>query len=389
MDGDGKTDIALIDRSSKRLAILGNARGSGSLSTSTEFAVGPRPHGIASRDFNGNGWLDVAVANEGSSSISLLYNTGGAFGGNFSVHAGEGPTYIRPATSFTGIDRTLVASHSGADMITVVRLAEDPSRSESFTIPTGTQPYVVFAKEKQSAQMLEMLVRHVNPRDGSLTLSLFEEIGGGQFLEKSLRPNLPQAIAALTMDVFSNDGAYDLVFVTDDRSTTRSTLSMARATQAFDFMSVRPLLTYEDSTRSTRSAISGNVDDDQFKDIVLLFGAPRNGLGIVFGKADGLFSDSLEIVKGIQPVSDDAFIMKDMDGDGHRDIALIDGLRSGIIVLYGRGDGRFESPVMLTQVDRTSSFRVLSMTGKKSQDLIFSNGARNTVSIMYDPFRKR
>lgn len=295
---------------------------------------------------------------------------------------------MKVADAAGGIGRTLVASHSTVDMITVVRHAEDITKTESYTIPTGTQPFVVFAKEDPSTQMLEMLIRHMNPQDGSLTLSLFEQIGGGQFLERSLRPNLPRAIAALTVDAFSDEGAYELVFVTNDRSTKRSTLSIARATQGFDFKSIQQLLTYEDSSQSTRSIISGNVNDDQFKDIVLLFSAPRNGLGLVYGNRNGAFADSVEVVKGVQPVSDDAVIMKDMDGDGHRDIALIDGLRNAIVVLYGRGDDRFETPVTLAPVAGNSSFRVMSMSGKKRQDLILSDSSRGTVSIIHDPFRK-
>jgi len=388
VDGDGKKDISFIDASRKRLVVLGNAGGTGSLSASSHYAVGAGPHGFAAQDLNGDGMVDVAVANQGSSSISLLYGRGGMLQGQYTIHTGEGPTYVKVADAAGGIGRTLVTSHSTVDMITVVRHAEDITKTESYTIPTGTQPFVVFAKEDPSTQMLEMLIRHMNPQDGSLTLSLFEQIGGGQFLERSLRPNLPKAIAALTVDAFSDEGTYELVFVTNDRSTKRSTLSIARTTQGFDFKSIQQLLTYEDSSQSTRSIISGNVNDDQFKDIVLLFSAPRNGLGLVYGNQNGAFADSVEVVKGVQPVSDDAVIMKDMDGDGHRDIAMIDELRNAIVVLYGRGGDRFETPVALTPVARNSSFRVMSMSGKKRQDLILSDSSKGTVSIIYDPFRK-
>ena len=42
------------------------------------FAVGTRPQSVAVGDFNGDGKLDLAVANSGSDTVSVLLNTCGA-----------------------------------------------------------------------------------------------------------------------------------------------------------------------------------------------------------------------------------------------------------------------------------------------------------------------
>jgi hypothetical protein len=52
---------------------LGN--GSGGFAPASNFAVGAFPRSVTTGDFNGDGQLDLAVANENSNSVSVLLNT--------------------------------------------------------------------------------------------------------------------------------------------------------------------------------------------------------------------------------------------------------------------------------------------------------------------------
>src|SRR5262249_23527569 len=54
--------------------LLGN--GDGSFRAKTDFATGAQPWGLAVGDFNGDGKLDLAVANRGARSLSILLGNG-------------------------------------------------------------------------------------------------------------------------------------------------------------------------------------------------------------------------------------------------------------------------------------------------------------------------
>src|SRR5438093_13711218 len=65
------------------------------------YGTGIRPYGIASGDFNDDGELDLAVANSGSTvsllpgSVSVLLGSGdGSFGAAVSYAAGKLPTFV-------------------------------------------------------------------------------------------------------------------------------------------------------------------------------------------------------------------------------------------------------------------------------------------------------
>jgi hypothetical protein len=81
---DGKLDLAIANNLSDNVSIL-LGDGTGNFNTATNFPVGsPGPSSIAAGDFNGDGNLDLAVANSGSgigSTTSILMGDGtGAFG---------------------------------------------------------------------------------------------------------------------------------------------------------------------------------------------------------------------------------------------------------------------------------------------------------------------
>lgn len=102
-NGDGKLDLAVTDSGSNAVMILlGN--GDGTFGAPTTIPVGNQPDAIIAADFNSDGKLDVAVANHGDGTITLLLGNGdGTFtqasGSPYVV--GRGPYQIT-AADFNG-----------------------------------------------------------------------------------------------------------------------------------------------------------------------------------------------------------------------------------------------------------------------------------------------
>ncbi len=77
-NGDGRLDVAVANQSSGDVSLLlGDGQGRLRPATGSAFATGGfRPVSLAAGDFNGDGRLDVAVANQSSGDVSLLLGDG-------------------------------------------------------------------------------------------------------------------------------------------------------------------------------------------------------------------------------------------------------------------------------------------------------------------------
>ena len=102
-DGDGKLDLAVTDSAGNAVLIL-PGKGDGTFGMPTTIPVGNQPDAIVAGDFNNDGKLDLAVANYADGTITLLLGNGdGTFtqaaGSPYAV--GQGPYQIA-AADFNG-----------------------------------------------------------------------------------------------------------------------------------------------------------------------------------------------------------------------------------------------------------------------------------------------
>ena len=102
-NGDGKLDLAMADSSGNAVIIvLGN--GDGTFGMPMTIPVGSDPVAIVAGDFNNDGKLDLAVANSGDSNVTLLLGNGD---GTFTAASGSpyatgtGP-FVLAAADFNG-----------------------------------------------------------------------------------------------------------------------------------------------------------------------------------------------------------------------------------------------------------------------------------------------
>jgi gliding motility-associated-like protein len=76
LDGDGRTDLAVVNRNSATVSIYRNTGAIGTISFSAkqDFAIGSTPSGVAIGDIDGDGKPEVITANRGSSTVSIFRN---------------------------------------------------------------------------------------------------------------------------------------------------------------------------------------------------------------------------------------------------------------------------------------------------------------------------
>src|SRR5437870_2988509 len=75
LNGDGRLDLAVANVSSDSVSVLlGN--GDGSFAAKVDYATAAGPYSVALGDLNGDGRLDLAVANVSSGSVIVLLGNG-------------------------------------------------------------------------------------------------------------------------------------------------------------------------------------------------------------------------------------------------------------------------------------------------------------------------
>ncbi len=77
IDGDGKPDLIVANIVSNNISILRNTSSNNVISfdSKVDFYTGYTPFNVSLGDLNGDGKLDIAVANNGSSYVTVLRNT--------------------------------------------------------------------------------------------------------------------------------------------------------------------------------------------------------------------------------------------------------------------------------------------------------------------------
>ncbi len=114
LNGDGNLDLVVANDDSNNVSILlGN--GDGTFQSAIDFAVDANPRAVALADFNGDGKLDLAVANNGSNNVSILLGNGdGTFQPAVIFAAGTGPISMEVA-DFNGDGKLDLAVANNGD----------------------------------------------------------------------------------------------------------------------------------------------------------------------------------------------------------------------------------------------------------------------------------
>ena len=127
IDGDGKVDLIVANTATNNISIFRNTSTPGNISFSSrnDLPTGNSPHRICVADLNGDGKPDIIVTNYNDNTISVLENFSSSGAIVFTAKT-DFPTGLNPETVAAGdLDGDgipeLVITNSGASTITVLR----------------------------------------------------------------------------------------------------------------------------------------------------------------------------------------------------------------------------------------------------------------------------
>jgi hypothetical protein len=144
-NGDGILDLAVANSGSNNVTVLlGDGAGGFSPSTGSPFAVGTNPVSLAVADFNNDGFLDLAVANSGGNNVTVLSGNGmGAFTTGTPISVGTNPQSMAVGDINQDGAPDLVVANSGSNNVTILIDTGGVLVASGSPTPVGTTPYSV------------------------------------------------------------------------------------------------------------------------------------------------------------------------------------------------------------------------------------------------------
>jgi hypothetical protein len=300
--------------------------------------IGDAPVSVAIGDFNGDGFIDLVVANSSENTVSMLLGHGD---GTFSSSAGS-------------------PFSTGGNLTTAVAVGDFNNDGKldivAIDIPGGLSGFF-------------------NGITGSLggNVSVFLGDGAGSFgghQDSDGGGDFPGSIA---VGDFNRDGNLDVAVANFDNQDL--SVLLGHGNGSFDQANNSPI---HMGHRPTAVAV-GDLNLDGKQDIVIA-NAEDNNIVILLGRGDGTFSagSNSPISVGARPVY---IAIADYNGDGKPDLAIANLLSSTVSIFFGDGTGAFQFVRDIRVARYPCSIAVADFDNDGKLDMAVANRLSELISV--------
>ncbi len=318
---DGKLDLASANQGAATVSIL-IGDGAGGFAAATSIAVGVTPSVIVSGDFNNDGILDLATANQTAATVSVLIGngTGGFAVTNYAVGTNPNSIAIGDFNSDGKLD--LVTTSDNIDGTVSVLFGTGAGVfSSASSFRAGSDQSSVLSGDFNADGHLDIAVLLSHPTTAGEISILFGD-GAGNFLTPKLFTvaNSPTMFASAD---FNNDGRLDFVTANNNVDTQISVLlSNNSGSYATSQAVILPAIP---------TAVSlGDFNGDGQLDVVAVNEDPTNNVNVLYGNNVGGFAAPLNFTAGTSPAG---ATTGDLNNDGRIDVVVANSGTNNLSVL--------------------------------------------------------
>lgn len=393
IENDGLNDVLVIDSRDSTLTCYWNAKKklaqandgivkAGEIS----FAAGKNPLGLVVGDFNGDGYDDVAVANNESSTLSLYYSSPShRMTGQIGFQTVENPTMIR-LYSKSDSSLTFLLTHESIAKVSVLTLYQ-PNQEivqkarflYTYAISTAENPRVFLPDAALQNKAIEFYVYSTAKKR---SLSYFRQVDGAKFVERNFKPIIPARILAGSVSDFNDDGRPDLAYIYFDADALHYNLGITFSDSAGQYQGKTLSYVFPDSVLKKCYLLFADVNGDNIPDCIL-YSTPLNAIRIALGKGGGRYGEFNAIAENIDVANPEHIQVLDFDGDGINDIMVSNDETSELYFFKGKGNGKFLPGTMLLHLPKEAMVKFGDFNGDGNMDVVYTNPAENLVTFYF------
>jgi len=380
-NGDGHLDLAVANEYDNTVSVLmGN--GDGTFAPQVAYSVRSNPNAITAGDFTGDGHLDLATAN-GDVTVSVLLGNGdGTFAPQVTYAVGSGPSAFPDAIvagDFTGDGHLdLAVANEFADTVSVLLGDGNGTIAPEATYAVGLDPVAIAAGDFTGDGHLDLAVANLGA--GYDTVSLLLGDGDGTFQSLSRPRNAVGVVpVAIVSGDFTGDGHLDLATANVFADTVSVLLGNGDGT-------FQPQVTYPVGS-APFAIVAGDFNGDGRLDLAVADNG-SNAVSVLMGNGDGTFQPAVNYPVGLEPFR---MVAGDFAGNGRLDLAVVDYGSNAVSILLGNGDGTFQPAQQYAAGSGPFAIAAGDFTGDGHLDLAVTDfgtnldqqaGAAGAVSIL-------
>jgi hypothetical protein len=302
-NGDNKPDLAAANAGSNTVSVLPGT-GAGGFGAPANFATGAEPASVAVGDFNGDNKSDLVTANQLGNTVSVLLGDGaGSFGAAADFAVGTSPVSVAVGDFNSDGKADLATANAAADTVSVLLGTGAGTFGAGTSFAVGSTPGSVAVGDFNNDGKADLAAANIG---SGVSVLLGDGAGGFSAATNFAVEAIPVSVATADLN---GDGKLDLAVVNSNSDSVSVLLGTGTggfgAAQSFA-VGIAPY-----------SVAVGDINGDGKLDLAVADSGDDNA-SVLLGTGTGAFGTAQDFATGAEPLS---IVVADFDGDGKLDMA--------------------------------------------------------------------
>jgi len=376
-NGDGNLDIAIANRSSNDVSVL-LGKGNGTFNIQVKYAAGtggPDPVGIAAADLNGDGKPDLIVADSGTNKVSVLLNTGtGTFNAAVQYSVGSVPSAVAVGDLNGDGIADIAVTNSGSNTVSILINSGSGTFTPGGTFATDSSPSSVAIADLDGNGANDLVVANQGGNDVSVLLNqgsgIFSAAVNYCVVSTSGSCNSAPAVSPVSVVAvdLTGDNKPDLAVASRSQSVT---------TLVNNGSGVFTLTATATSSQTPQGIAAGIFTAGTTPSLVVADNSTAS-FEIYNGNGSGGLGAAVSYLSGFGPM---AIAAGDFNKDGKLDVAVVNNSDGNVAVILGNGNGTFTDIQNFIAGTNAAALAVGNFNGDTSPDFLVSGGSGSNAYV--------